>query len=65
MFKKYCHFIFIALLLSLLVACKENKIYIDEAKEIVGTCVIPKVPYGAFHMAHQLLKLNLLFQNMV
>ncbi len=45
--KKYIQFIFIALLVLLLAACKEKKIYIDEAKEIIGTCVIPKVPYGA------------------
>ena len=47
MYKIYLKVIPIALLFFLLVACKEKKIYIDEAKEIIGTCLIPKVSYGA------------------
>lgn len=47
MCKIHLKVILIALMFSSLVACKDKKIYIEEAKEIIGTCVTPKVPYGA------------------
>jgi TonB family protein len=45
--KNYFQIILLTLLFSLLAACNEKKVNIDEAKEINGTCVIPKIPYGA------------------